>query len=336
MAVGVFMSSASMILQAGIGITIFVGALLLTNGQIELLPLLMFLLMVTRIYGPILAILANLSSLLNLNVVTNRMRTLLTTPTMAGEGKTVPNCDIELSHVSFAYNKDEVIKDVSCKIPQGSVTALVGPSGSGKSTISKLIARFWDVQKGEIKVGGKDVKTMEPECLMSYMSFVFQDVTLFNDTVMNNIRLGNPNATDEQVIAAAKAAYCDEFVREMPDAYQTILGENGSTLSGGERQRISIARALLKNAPIILLDEATASLDPENEVLVQKAIAKLVEGKTVIMIAHRLRTVVDADQILVLDEGKLVEQGTHEELMREKGLYQKLFHIQQESLGWAV
>lgn len=237
---------------------------------------------------------------------------------------------------SFAYNKDEVIKDVSCKIPQGSVTALVGPSGSGKSTISKLIARFWDVQKGEIKVGGKDVKTMEPECLMSYMSFVFQDVTLFNDTVMNNIRLGNPNATDEQVIAAAKAAYCDEFVREMPDAYQTILGENGSTLSGGERQRISIARALLKNAPIILLDEATASLDPENEVLVQKAIAKLVEGKTVIMIAHRLRTVVDADQILVLDEGKLVEQGTHEELMREKGLYQKLFHIQQESLGWAV
>lgn len=264
MAVGVFMSSASMILQAGIGITIFVGALLLTNGQIELLPLLMFLLMVTRIYGPILAILANLSSLLNLNVVTNRMRTLLTTPTMAGEGKTVPNCDIELSHVSFAYNKDEVIKDVSCKIPQGSVTALVGPSGSGKSTISKLIARFWDVQKGEIKVGGKDVKTMEPECLMSYMSFVFQDVTLFNDTVMNNIRLGNPNATDEQVIAAAKAAYCDEFVREMPDAYQTILGENGSTLSGGERQRISIARALLKNAPIILLDEATASLDPEN------------------------------------------------------------------------
>ena len=228
------------------------------------------------------------------------------------------------------------MQDISCKIPQGSITALVGPSGSGKSTISKLIARFWDVQKGEIKVGGKDVKTMEPECLMSYMSFVFQDVTLFNDTVMNNIRLGNPNATDEQVIAAAKAAYCDEFVREMPDGYQTILGENGSTLSGGERQRISIARALLKNAPIILLDEATASLDPENEVLVQKAIAKLVEGKTVIMIAHRLRTVVDADQILVLNDGKLVEQGTHEELMRKKGLYQKLFHIQQESLGWAV
>ncbi len=293
MAVGVFMSSASMILQAGIGITIFVGAILLTSGQIELLPLLMFLLMVTRIYGPILAILANLSSLLNLNVVTSRMRTLLTTPAMDGDGKTVPNCDIELSHVTFAYNQEDVIKDVSCKIPQGSVTAL-------------------------------------------YMSFVFQDVTLFNDTVMNNIRLGNPNATDDQVIAAAKAAYCDEFVREMPDGYQTVLGENGSTLSGGERQRISIARALLKNAPIILLDEATASLDPENEVLVQKAIAKLVEGKTVIMIAHRLRTVVDADQILVLDNGRLVEHGTHDELMKKNGLYHKLFHIQQESLGWAV
>ena len=298
--------------------------------------LLMFLLMVTRIYGPILAILANLSSLLNLNVVTSRMRTLLTTPAMDGDGKTVPNCDIELSHVTFAYNQEDVIKDVSCKIPQGSVTALVGPSGSGKSTISKLIARFWDVQKGKITVGGKDIKSMEPESLMSYMSFVFQDVTLFNDTVMNNIRLGNPNATDDQVIAAAKAAYCDEFVREMPDGYQTVLGENGSTLSGGERQRISIARALLKNAPIILLDEATASLDPENEVLVQKAIAKLVEGKTVIMIAHRLRTVVDADQILVLDNGRLVEHGTHDELMKKNGLYHKLFHIQQESLGWAV
>lgn len=171
---------------------------------------------------------------------------------------------------------------------------------------------------------------------MSYMSFVFQDVSLFNDTVINNIRIGNPNASDEQVIAAAKAAYCDEFIREMPDGYQTVLGENGSTLSGGERQRISIARALLKNAPVILLDEATASLDPENEVFVQKAIAKLIEGKTVIMIAHRLRTVADADQILVLEDGKLVERGTHKELMKKKGLYQRLYHIQQESLRWGV
>ena len=336
MAVGVFMSGASMVLQAGIGITIFVGAILLTRDQIELIPLLMFLLMVTRIYGPILSILANLSSLLNLNVVTNRMRTLLITPAMAGEEKTVENCDIELSHVTFAYNQEDVLKDVSCKIPQGSIIAFVGPSGSGKSTVIKLIARFWDVQKGKITVGGKDIKTIEPESLMSYMSFVFQDVSLFNDTVINNIRIGNPNASDEQVIAAAKAAYCDEFIREMPDGYQTVLGENGSTLSVGERQRISIARALLKNAPVILLDEATASLDPENEVLVQKAIAKLVEGKTVIMIAHRLRTVADADQIFVLEEGKLVERGTHKELMKKKGLYQRLYHIQQESLRWGV
>ena len=261
---------------------------------------------------------------------------LLATPAMEGKEKEVSNCDIELSHVTFAYNQENVIKDISCKIPQGSVTALVGPSGSGKSTISKLIARFWDIQKGKITIGGKDIKAMEPESLMSYMSFVFQDVTLFNDTVMNNIRIGNPNATDEQVITAAQAAYCDEFVREMPEGYQTLLGENGSTLSGGERQRISIARALLKNAPIILLDEATASLDPENEVLVQKAIAKLIEGKTVIMIAHRLRTVVDADQIFVLENGKLVESGTHNELMKKQGLYQKLYHIQQESLGWVV
>lgn len=336
MVVGVFMSGASMILQAGIGITIFVGTLLLLDGQIELLPLLMFFLIVTKIYGPILAILSQLTTLLNLNVVTERMRTLLTAPVMSGKEETTKNYDIELKNVSFAYNEEEVIHDVSCKIPQGSVTALVGPSGSGKSTIAKLIARFWDIQKGTITVGNKDIKTINPESLMQEMSFVFQDVTLFNDTIFNNIQMGNPNATREQVFAAAKAAYCDEFVRNMPDGYNTVLGENGSTLSGGERQRISIARALLKDSPIILLDEATASLDPENEVFVQKAIAKLVENKTVIIIAHRLRTVVDADQILVLDNGKLVEYGTHNELMRKNGLYHKLYHIQQESLGWAV
>lgn len=333
---GVFMSSASMILQAGIGIVIFVGTMLLVKGEIELLPLLMFFLMVTRIYGPILAILSQLTTILNLNVVAERMRTLLSTPVMQGNDKEIENCDIELEHVTFRYNTKDVIKGVTCKIPQGNITALVGSSGSGKSTISKLIARFWDIQKGTIRVGGKDIRTMEPESLMRKMAFVFQDVTLFNDTVFNNISIGNPNATEEEVMAAAKAAYCDEFVRNMPDGYQTVLGENGSTLSGGERQRISIARALLKNASIILLDEATASLDPENEVLVQKAIAQLVENKTVIMIAHRLRTVVDADQILVLDDGKLVEYGTHNELMKKKGVYQKLYHIQQESLGWTI
>ena len=334
--VGVFMSSASMILQAGIGITIFAGVILLVNGKIELLPLLMFLLMSTRIYGPILALLSQLSTLLNLDVVTKRMRMLLTAPIMEGEDTTVQNLNIELNQVSFRYSEKDVIKDVTCIIPEGSVTALVGPSGSGKSTISKLIARFWDVQKGTICIGGKDIKEMEPESLMRYMSFVFQDVTLFNDTVLNNIKIGNQDASERQIMDAAKAAYCDEFVKGMPDGYQTLLGENGSTLSGGERQRISIARALLKNAPIILLDEATASLDPENEVLVQKAIAKLVNRKTVIMIAHRLRTVVDADQILVLENGRLVEWGTHIELVEGKGLYEKLYRIQQESMGWTV
>ncbi len=335
-AVGVCMSSASMVLQAGVGITVFVGALLLAKGKIELLPLLMFLVMVTRIYGPILAVLSQLLNLLNLNTVTDRMHKLLATDPMEGEGKEVRNFNITLNNVSFGYNNDDVIKNISCNIPEGSVTALVGPSGSGKSTVSKLIARFWDVNGGNITIGGKDIRDMEPESLMKYMSFVFQDVTLFNDTVINNIRIGNPNATDEQVIAAAKAAYCDEFVSRMPDGYNTVIGENGSTMSGGERQRISIARALLKNAPIILLDEATASLDPENEVLVQKALAKLVEGKTVIMIAHRLRTVVDSDQIIVLDDGHIIESGTHDQLMHNKGLYNKLFTIQQESLGWVI
>ena len=313
LASGILVQGASLVLQAGLGITIFIGTVLITGGQIELLPLLVLFMFSTQIYGPILAILSQLTSLFHLGTVTNRMRTLLTTPAMEGEDK-----------------------DVSFSIPTGSVIALVGPSGSGKSTISKLIARFWDVRKGQISIGGMDVRTIEPEHLMRCMSFVFQDVTLFNDTVFNNIHVGNMNATEEQVMAAAKAAYCNEFIQRLPDGYQTILGENGSTLSGGERQRISIARALLKDAPIILLDEATASLDPENEVLIQRAIAKLVEGKTVIMIAHRLRTVVDADQILVLDNGRLVEHGTHDELMKKNGLYHKLFHIQQESLGWAV
>ena len=312
LASGVLVQGASLILQAGLGITIFIGTVLITGGEIELLPLLVLLMFSTKIYGPILAILSQLTSLFHLGTVTNRMRTLLTTPAMEGEDKDVSKYDIELKSVTFGYNRD------------------------GKSTISKLIARFWDIRKGQITIGGMDVKTIEPEHLMRCMSFVFQDVTLFNDTVFNNICVGNMNATEEQVMAAAKAAYCDEFIQRLPDGYQTVLGENGSTLSGGERQRISIARALLKDAPIILLDEATASLDPENEILIQRAIAKLVEGKTVIMIAHRLRTVVDADQIIVLEDGKLAELGTHKELMEKKGLYEKLYHIQQESLGWAI
>ena len=225
---------------------------------------------------------------------------------------------------------------MSIDIPEGSVTALVGASGSGKSTVSKLLARFWDVNDGRISLGGKDIRTLSPDSVMKKMSFVFQDVTLFNDTVFNNIKIGSPTATDEQVYAAARAAYCDEFVSALPQGYDTVLGENGGTLSGGERQRISIARALLKNAPVIMLDEATASLDPENEVLIQKALARLVRGKTVIMIAHRLKTVVDSDNIIVLDDGKVREQGTHPQLMEKNGIYRKLFDIQQKSMGWGV
>lgn len=333
---GILVQSASLILQASLGIVIFLGTVLITGGQIEFLSLLILLMFSTQVYGPILSILSQLTSLFHLGTVTKRMRILLSTPTMDGKEQTVRDYNIELEHVTFAYAKENIIKDVSVRIPAGSITALVGPSGSGKSTLVKLIARFWDIDTGKITIGGEELRNMDPEHLMHSMSFVFQDVTLFNDTVFNNIKIGDGSATDEQVMAAAKAAYCDEFIQRLPDGYQTVLGENGSTLSGGERQRISIARALLKNAPIILLDEATASLDPENEVLIQRAIARLVNGKTVIMIAHRLRTVTDADQILVLDNGMLAEQGTHEELLKQKGLYHKLYQIQQESLSWTI
>jgi len=255
--------------------------------------------------------------------------------------KELKGFDIEFDKVFFRYHEgdskeDAVIKNLSVSIPSGGITALVGPSGCGKSTLSKLIARFWDVNSGMIKIGGIDIKTLEPEHLMSYMSFVFQDVVLFNDTIYNNIRIGNRNATREQVMEAAKAACCDEFINNLEEGYDTILGENGGTLSGGERQRISIARALLKNAPIVLLDEVTASLDPENEVLIQQAISRLITGKTVLVIAHRLRTIAGADKIIVLDNGELVEEGTHEALLDRKGLYEKLYRIQQESLGWSV
>ena len=336
LASGILVQGASLILQAGLGITIFIGTVLITNGKIELLSLLVLLMFSTQIYGPILAILSQLTSLFHLGTVTNRMRTLLTTPTMEGVDKDVSKYDIELKNVTFGYNQDDVIKDVSFSIPAGSVTALVGPSGSGKSTISKLIARFWDVRKGQITIGGIDVSTIEPEHLMRCMSFVFQDVTLFNDTVFNNIRVGNMNATEEQVMAAAKAAYCDEFIQRLPDDYQTVLGENGSTLSGGERQRISIARAFLKNAPIILLDEATASLDVENETLIQTALSKLIENKTVIVIAHRMRTVENADKIVVLSDGKIAECDTPDKLMQKDSIFKHMTELQTASQNWTI
>jgi len=336
---GVFVTGAQVVLQAGVGITVFAGTYLFTGGNIALIPLLMFLLIVARIYGPVLVELTLLPELFYHQIAVNRMRRLMETPPMEGSSeRAITDFTIEFNNVGFHYNTgaEETIKNFTATIPVNGITALVGPSGSGKSTISRLIARFWDVGEGSVTIGGIDVKTLDPEHLMSYMSFVFQDVVLVGDTIYNNIRIGNMDASREEVLAAAKAACCDEFVNKLPDGYDTVLGENGSTLSGGERQRLSIARALLKDAPIVLLDEATASLDPENEALIQQAISRLITGKTVIVIAHRLRTIAGADKIIVLDNGEVVQQGTHDELMAHDGLYKKLFTMQQESFGWSV
>lgn len=334
---GICSAAAQFILQAGTGVTIFVGTTLLTGGQIGLIPLLLALVLSTRIYGPILSVLTILPMMFRMISATERMRELMEIPIMSGEKEIdFESYDIDFLNVSFGYQKETVLRNVDIHIPQGQITALVGPSGSGKSTMTKLIARFWDVDGGSVRIGGVDVRNVDPEYLMSRMAFVFQDVTLFSDTVMNNIRVGKENATDEEVYAAARAACCDSFVEKLPNGYETILGENGNSLSGGERQRISIARALLKDAPIILLDEATAALDPENEVYLQEALTHLVKGKTVVIIAHRLRTIQGADQIIVLKDGCVAEQGGHRALLERHGLYEKLFGLQQESLKWTV
>jgi ATP-binding cassette subfamily B protein len=334
---GVFVFGAQFILQAGLGITIFTGTALLTGGRVELTPALLSLLIAVRMYGPITTVLTLLTEVFYLLQATKRMRQLAGIPVMEGSGDTpVTNYTIEFENAGFRYNDTEVLRNISVTIPEKAITAIVGPSGSGKSTMTRLIARFWDVNSGVVKIGGVDVKTLDPEYLMGYMAFVFQDVILFNDTIYNNIRIGNLDAAEAEIMAAAKTARCEEFVSELPDKYNTLLGENGLTLSGGERQRISIARALLKNAPIILLDEATASLDPENETLIQAAISELVKNRTVIVIAHRLRTVLGADKIIALENGRLVEQGSGEELLAKAGLFARLYKIQQESLVWTA
>jgi ATP-binding cassette subfamily B protein len=335
---GIFMVLAMMILQVGLGLVVLTGVFLLTGGSLGIIPFLTFILISAKIYSPLIIIFTLLPEFFYFLISTKRMRQVRREPVMEGDEKVViDNYNIELRNVSFSYHEGEdVIKNISLSIPRESVTALVGPSGSGKSTLSRLIARFWDTHEGEILIGGKNISGIDPETLMRYMSFVFQDVVLFNDTVKNNIRIGKEGAADEEVYAAAKMARCDEFIRELPEGYDTVIGENGSTLSGGERQRISIARALLKNAPIVLLDEATASLDPENETLIQAAISELIKNRTVIVIAHRLRTVLGADKIAVLDQGRLVEEGSGEELLAKAGLFARLYRIQQESLGWTA
>lgn len=332
---GIFVTGSTILLQAGIGIVILVGVTLILNGTLNIFAFLAFVLVSIRIYSPIIAIMTLLPEFFHLLLSLESMQKLRQTLPMSGNiNVDLQHFDIYLNDVTFAYNQNDAIKNATIKIPSNKVTALVGPSGSGKTTLSRLIGRFWDVKSGSITIDNKNIRDIDPDKLMSYMSFVFQDVILFNDTIFNNIRIGNENATEQQIYDAARLARCDEFICRLPQGYDTVLSENGSSLSGGERQRISIARALLKNAPIILLDEATASLDPQNEVLIQQAISELIHNRTVIVIAHRLRTIANADQIIVLDQGQVVEQGDFNSLMAQSGLFYKLYTIQQQNQGW--
>lgn len=335
---GICVTASQMILKLGIATTVIAGGALLISGRVEFITFLIFMIVASRIFEPLSGALGNLAAVFHTMEQIERTREIIEYPIQSGiENAGYHGFDIAFEHVGFSYQKNEtVLKDVSFTAKQGEMTALVGPSGGGKSTAIKLAARFWDSTKGRITLGGIDITTVDPEAYLKNFSIVFQDVTLFNNSVIENIRLGRSIATDEEVMQAAKDACCQEFIERLPNGYQTMIGENGSTLSGGERQRLSIARALLKNAPVILLDEATASLDPENEGEIQQAIARLVKGKTVIMIAHRLRTVVNADQILVLDNGEVAEHGTHRELLGLNGIYEKLYHTQQESQKWSV
>lgn len=335
---GTLVTASQMFLKIGMATTVLAGASLLVSHSIDFMVFLMFMLAATRIYLPLSGSLQNLSAVYSTLLVVERMKGIEEQPIQRGSADaSYHGYDIVFDHVGFSYKDGEqVLKDVSFTARQGQVTALVGPSGGGKSTSAKLAARFWDIDKGRITLGGADVGGMDPETLLESFSIVFQDVVLFNNTIMENIRLGRKGATDEEVVAAAEAAQCDDFIRRLPGGYQTRIGENGSTLSGGERQRLSIARALLKDAPVILMDEATASLDVENETLVQEAISNLVKDKTVLIIAHRMRTVAGADQIVVLKDGYVAEQGTPAELMRKKGIYHHMSQLQSRSLSWSL
>ena len=334
---GLFVNAASVIMRLGVATTILTGASLILSGQIDFMVLFLFLLVITRVYAPFDQSLALIAEMFVSQVSADRINEIYETPIAKGAETFRPQGhDIIFDHVGFAYDKKQVLRDVSFTAKEGEVTALVGPSGSGKSTCARLAARLWDITAGRITVGGVDISTVDPEVLLTDYSMVFQDVVLFDDTVMENIRLGKRGATDEEVRAAAKAANCDEFVERLPQGYDTPIGENGAKLSGGERQRISIARALLKDAPIVLLDEATASLDVENETKVQGALSRLLQGKTVLVIAHRMRTVAGADHIVVLDDGHVAQQGAPAELMEQGGLYRRMVELQSESAQWRL
>ena len=334
----VFVTSAGMVLKFGIATVALVGASRLVTGKIDVLTLFMFLLVASRLYDPMQAALQNLAAVIAMRTNVVRMNEILDHEIQQG-GDTLTNkgCDITFDHVGFAYKSGEtVLSDVSFTAKQDEVTALVGPSGGGKTTVSRLAVRFWDNQKGKITVGGMDISKIDPEKLMTLYSIVFQDVTLFNNTIMENIRLGRKGATDEEVLAAAHLANCDEFAEKFPDKWNTNIGENGCELSGGERQRISIARAFLKDAPIILLDEATASLDVENETAIQTALSRLIRNKTVLVIAHRMRTVAGADKIVVLSDGVVAEQGTPEKLLNKNGIFKRMADLQLQGQNWTV
>jgi len=336
--VAIFVVSGQMVLKLGIATIALVGALLLSAGSLDVLTFFMFLLVASRLYDPMSGSLINLGAVVSLGVQSERMDEILNHEEQGGkETLTNKGYDIEFKEVRFAYDTSETVLDgVSFTAKQGEVTALIGPSGSGKTTISRLASRFWDIPSGTITVGGMDISKIDPETLMSLYSIVFQDVTLFNNTVLENIRIGRKDASDEEVIAAARLAHVDVFAEKLPQGWNTMIGENGSELSGGERQRISIARAFLKDAPIILMDEATASLDVENETFIQESLSRLVKDKTVIIIAHRMRTVAGADKIVVLKEGKVEECGTPAELTASGGFYKRMQDIQQGALEWNI
>lgn len=331
-------TTGQMFLRLGLATVIVVGNRLMLNGQTTLFSYILFLIAASRLYDPLSGAMANMAELFAVNLQVNRLKVIQNYKEEEKQQEYhTDGYDITFDHVSFAYEPGKtVLRDVSFTAKQGQVTAIVGPSGGGKSTVANLAAGFYDVNGGKITLGGTDIRPVDSVVMMKDFSVVFQNVVLFNNTVMENIRVGRKNATDEDVIAAAKAARCHEFIMKLPDGYQTVIGENGSTLSGGEGQRLSIARALLKDAPVILLDEATASLDVDNETEIQEAISRLVKGKTVLVIAHRMRTVENADQIVVLDGGVVTEHGTHDELMKKNGLYARLVRLQTETAQWKL